>query len=527
MKRTVILLAAALAVLSCISDPKPGVFRRPEVRLYAPAELSSTAAVFEYEIEWPGTDAVEACGLCWSVSPEPDLSLETITSDTPASGRHKTEISGLELGQSYRVRAYARGRRGTFYSEEQKFHVPVTFESEVLEEYLISRYDSDGDGYISLAEAAKVDEIVLPDAGLTSLGGIEHCTALRRLDISGNPVTQIPLPQPSALEELSCGNSGIRDMNEIFEQARGLRRLSAQGMLKGGAKLYLMTGLESLDASDSALGAINIKYNIALTSLVLRNCGITGLDLFCNTAIKALDCRGCTMLKTVNLLEGQEIEGININMDNGRFIPDGTHVLYTAKIEDTAFKNFLCDNFDTDYDGIVSATEAAEIGEMKIERNRYSGISSLHGVEMFKSLRKLSVSGQNLTALDLSENTELTEAVCDNNPLKSLKINECRKLKRLYCQNTELEVLNLTGCTGLEELFLFGSMLTGLDIGRMPALKTLDCQSNRLSGELDLSGCESLAQVNCKGNSALERLILPVGSTTRVIKDDGTEVIRK
>mgnify|MGYP000221893768 CR=1 FL=1 len=70
-------------------------------------------------------------------------------------------------------------------------------------------------------------------------------------------------------------------------------------------------------------------------------------------------------------------------------------------------------------------------------------------------------------------------------------------------------------------------MLTGLDIGRMPALKTLDCQSNRLSGELDLSGCESLAQVNCKGNSALERLILPVGSTTRVIKDDGTEVIRK
>lgn len=527
MKRTVILLAAALAVLSCISDPKPGVFRRPEVRLYAPAELSSAAAVFEYEIEWPGTDAVEACGLCWSVSPEPDLSLETITSDTPASGRHKTEITGLELGQSYCVRAYARGRRGTFYSEEQKFYVPVTFESKVLEEYLISRYDSDGDGYISLTEAAEVDEIALPDAGLTSLGGIGHCTALRRLDISGNPVTRIPISQPSALEELSCGNSGIPDMNEVFEQAKGLRRLSAQGMLKDGAKLYLLTGLESLDASGSALSVINTKYNIALTSLTLRNCGITRLDLFCNTAIKALDCRDCAMLQTLNLLEGQEIDGININLNKGRFIPDGTQVLYTAKIEDAAFKNFLCDNFDADYDGIVSATEAAEIEEMKIDRNRYSGISSLHGVEMFTSLKKLSVSGQNIAVLDLSGNPELTEVVCDNNPLKNLNISECRKLKRLYFQNTELESINLTGCTSIEELFLFGSRFTGLDIGRMPALRTLDCQSNRLSGELDLSGCGALTQVNCKGNSALERLILPSGSTARVIKDEGTEVIRK
>ncbi len=527
MKRTVILLAAALFAHSCLSDPEPGVFRRPEVRLYAPAELSSTTAVFEYEVEWPGTDAIEACGLCWGTSPEPEPGLETVVSDTPGSGLHRVEITGLELGQAYRVRAFAEGRRGIFYSQERTFRTPVTFESKAFEEYLVSRYDTDGDGYISLEEAAEIDEIALPDAGVASLGGIEHCTALRRLDISGNPVTRIPLPQPSALEELSCGNSGILDMNEVFEQAKGLRRLSAQGMLKDGAKLYLLTGLESLDASGSALSVINTKYNIALASLTLRNCGITRLDLFCNTAIKALDCRDCATLQTLNLLEGQEIDGINRNMDKGRFIPDGTQVLYTAKIKDTAFNNFLCDNFDADYDGIVSAMEAADIEEMKIDRNRYSGISSLHGVEMFTSLRKLSVSGQNIAALDLSENPELTEVVCDNNPLKSLNISECRKLKRLYCQNTELESINLTGCTTLEELFLFGSRLTGLDIGRMPALRTLDCQSNRLSGELDLSGCGALIQVNCKGNSALERLILPSGSTARVIKDEGTEVILK
>ena len=252
MKRTVILLAAALFALSCLSDPEPGVFRRPEVRLYAPAELSSTTAVFEYEVEWPGTDAIEACGLCWGTSPEPEPGLETVVSDTPGSGLHRVEITGLELGQAYRVRAFAEGRRGIFYSQERMFHTPVTFESKAFEKYLVSRYDTDGDGYISLEEAAEIDEIALPDAGVASLGGIEHCTGLKMLDISGNPVTEMSLPQPSALEELDCSDTGVRDLNGIFTQARTLRKLSARGMSKDGDKLYLLSRLESLDISQQA-----------------------------------------------------------------------------------------------------------------------------------------------------------------------------------------------------------------------------------------------------------------------------------
>lgn len=527
MKRTVILLAAALAALSCLSDPEPGMFRRPEVRLYAPAELSSAAAVFEYEIEWPGTDAVEACGLCWSVSPEPDANLETVVSDTPGSGLHRVEITGLELGQAYCVRAFAKGRRGTFYSQERIFHTPVTFESKVLGEYLVSMYDADGDGYISLEEAAEIDEIALPDAGLASLGGIEHCTGLKRLDISGNPVTEMSLPQPSALEELDCSDTGVQDLNGIFTQARTLRKLSARGMSKDGDKLYLLSRLECLDISGSRLNSLNVSHNTALISLTARNCGIGILNLFLNPKVSFLDCRGCTALKSVNLLEGQEIDGINRNLDKGRLIPEETEVLYTAKIEDSSFQSYLIDKFDTDYDGVVSATEACGVEEIRIDRNKYSGISSLHGIEMFTSLRKLSVGGQNLTALDLSENRALTELVCDNNPLKSLSVSECRMLKRLYCQNTGLESIGLSGCQSLEELFLFGSRLTSLDISELSALKTLDCRSNRLSGELDLSGCKALTQVSCKGNTGLERIILPSGCTAAVSKDEGTEVILK
>ncbi len=525
MKRTIISLAAALAASSCLSDPDAGVFRPPELKLYAPAELGSTSAVFEYEVEWHGMDAVEACGLCWGVSPEPDLSLETVTSDKPGSGTHRTEISGLELGRTYRVRAYASGRRGTFYSKEQTFRTPVTFGSRALEEYLVSGYDADGDGYISLEEAADIGEILLPDAGVTSLGGIEYCTGLKRLDISGNPVTELALPQPSVLEELDCSGTGLQDLNEVFSQARTLRKLSARGMVKDGAKLYLLTRLESLDVSGSSLNSLEVGYNTALTALTVRNCNIPVLNLFHNTAISFLDCLGCPALKTINLLEGQEIDGVNRNTESGRLIPDGAEILYTAKIEDTAFQKFLCDNFDTDFDGIVSATEAAGVTEMKIDKARYSGISSLHGVEMFTSLKKLSAGGQNLSALDLSENRELSELACDNNPLKSLRVNECRKLERLYCQNTELESISLDACTGIEELYLFGSRLTALEINSLAALKTLDCQSNRLTGELDLSGCRALTQVNCKGNSGLARLILPEGSAARVTKDDTTEVI--
>lgn len=525
MKRAVILLAAALFALSCLSDPEPGVFRRPEVSLYAPVKLSSTTAVFEYEVEWPGTDAVEECGLCWSATPEPDLGCGIVVSDTPESGVHRIEITGLELGQAYYIRAYAKGRRGIFYSEERTVHTPVTFESKTLEEYLVSKYDADGDGYISLEEASEIYEIVLPDAGLSSLGGIEHCTGLKRLDVSGNPLTDMSLPQPSVLEELDCSHTGVRDLNGIFTQARTLRKLSAQGMIKDGDKLYLLSRLESLDISDSRLNSLNVSHNAELISLTARNCGIDILNLFLNPRVSFLDCRGCTALRTINLLEGQEIDGVNRNLDKGRLIPEETEVLYTAKIEDPSFQSFLLDNFDTDYDGVVSATEACGVEEIRIDRNKYSGISSLHGIGMFTSLRKLSVGGQNLTALDLSGNPELTEAVCSNNPMKSLKINECRNLKKLYCQNTELEGINLAVCTILEELFLFGSRLTSLDINRLSALKTLDCRSNRLTGELDLSGCKSLTQVSCKGNAGLERIILPAGCAASISKDEGTEVI--
>ena len=526
-RKLLILLTAAFAAPACLSDPDAGVFRRPDVKLYAPTEICSTSAVLEYEVEWPGTDAVESCGLCWSTSPGPDLSLETVTSDTPGSGMHRTEITGLELGRSYCVRAYASGRRGTFYSPELTFHTPVTFGSKVLEEYLVSEYDADGDGYISLEEAAEIDAILLPDAGVSSLGGIEYCTGLKRLDISGNPVAEMNLPQPSALEELNCSGTGIQDLNGLFSQARTLRKLSAREMVKDGAKFYLLPKLESLDISDSSLKSLNINYNTALLSLTARNCDIRVLDLFHNPVISSLDCRGCSALKTIDLLEGQEIDGVNRNMESGSFIPDGVEILYTAKIEDSAFLNFLCDSYDTDFDGIVSAIEAAGVTEMKIDRSKYSGISSLHGVEMFTSLKKLSAGGQNLTVLNLSGNRELTELACDNNPLKSLTVNECRNLTRLYCQNTGLESISLESCTGLEELYLFGSRLTELETGGLSALKTLDCQSNRLTGTLDLSGCTALTQINCKGNSGLERLILPAGSTARVTKDECTEIVRK
>ena len=61
------------------------------------------------------------------------------------------------------------------------------------------------------------------------------------------------------------------------------------------------------------------------------------------------------------------------------------------------------------------------------------GISDLTGIEDFTALTWLYVANNNLTSLDVSNNTNLTQLFCENNQLTNLNVNNSLSFSKLIC----------------------------------------------------------------------------------------------
>lgn len=287
---------------------------------------------------------------------------------------------------------------------------------------------------------------------------------LRSLDITGCRNLAPDLSLFPSLEEFHYDSrSGIKDNEKLFRQKSGLRCLYAGDALKDGDKIYLLSDLELLDCAGSPIRSLNLRYNVKLRTLDLDGCDdLSFLDLNTNPKLSELHCF-CKSLKRLELLEGHEIDGINVNLGQHRHIPESVEIVYTPRIEDMVFKRFILDNYDFNYDSFVSLAEAAEVESMNIPSDEYSGIASLYGIGMFTSLKGLDVSSQGLlTELDLSRQVSLTVLVCDNTSVKTLDLRDCPVLVSLYAQNTSLVSLDLSHNPALKEAYLSGSPIKTL-----------------------------------------------------------------
>ncbi|MDD4968319.1 MAG: hypothetical protein PHT07_02705 [Paludibacter sp.] len=71
-----------------------------------------------------GGAAIIARGICWSTSTAPTIALSTKTSDGTGIGAFVSSLSGLTVGATYYVRAYATNSVGTTYGNEVNFTQP-------------------------------------------------------------------------------------------------------------------------------------------------------------------------------------------------------------------------------------------------------------------------------------------------------------------------------------------------------------------------------------------------------------------
>ena len=79
-------------------------------------------------------------------------------------------------------------------------------------------------------------------------------------------------------------------------------------------------------------------------------------------------------------------------------------------------------------------------------------IKTLAGIEYFAALEYLSFPSQEVSAVDLSQNTALTKLYCWNNQLTALDMNQNTALTSLYCYNNQLTSLDVSQNTAFKYL---------------------------------------------------------------------------
>ena len=167
-----------------------------------------------------------------------------------------------------------------------------------------------------------------------------------------------------------------------------------------------------------------------------------------------------------------------------------------VNIPDANFKAYLVGNLDinTNGDGEIQLSEASVFDSlMNLSK---LNISDLTGIEAFTALTSLDCSQNQLSTLDLINNTSLTNMYCRGNQLTTLDVSKNTALRVLDCSQNQLSTLDLTKNIALRELYCEKNKLTNLDVSKNTALTELSCEFNKLTS-LDVSKNTALTYLYC------------------------------
>jgi hypothetical protein len=177
------------------------------------------------------------------------------------------------------------------------------------------------------------------------------------------------------------------------------------------------------------------------------------------------------------------------------YIPPDTN-LYTY-IPDQNFEQELINlGYDNLIDQYVLTSDISGVTDLFLNG---IGVSDLTGVEDFSSLTTLECEFNQLSSLDLSQNSNLTFLNCSDNQLTTLDVSQNSNLTSLSCQYNQLTNLNINGLSNLLDLNCEVNQLTSLDVSQNPNLFMLHCYANQLT-TLIVNGANNLVDLYCSDN---------------------------
>lgn len=410
---------------------------------------------------------------------------------------------------------------GTTIVLDPNYDIPIPDAN--FKKYLITNFDTNGDGQISVFETDTITEIIVCTDDIQTLSGIRFFENLERLDCSGSglvdqgpssgKLTELDISYNKKIKYLRCSYNRLTYLDISKE-----RRLET--VYCDHNDLQSITILEAI-----SLRTLDCSYN-DLTDL--SGLGLL-MSLNCeHNHISSLDLSRCSWLHTLNC-SGNDITVLDVSNNSNLKEIQCDNI---PPFPDTNFQAMML-LYDRDGDGFISLAEASKIAAISVNTD---DIATLSGLEWLVNLKYLCCvgSGYNgdggeygkLTALDLSKNHKLNHLICaynhireldvSNNPyllgldcsaneITTLDISRNEQLKELDCHDNDLTSLVVDNNRFLQKLFCQGNGLHLLDVSKNPNLGTLNCATNKISS-LSFAPSPSLWKVNCCDNllSSLE-----------------------
>ena len=218
-------------------------------------------------------------------------------------------------------------------------------------------------------------------------------------------------------------------------------------------------------------------------------------------SILLMCCMVLTLLPTAVFAEGET--DVSINETN---FPDAN------------FRTVVKE-YDTDKDENLSRAEIEAVKEIKCYNK---DIRSLTGIEYFTALQTLKCYSNQLTSLDISENTALKSLDCAKNQLAALDVSQNTALESLDCADNQLTTLDVSRNTALKSLDCAKNQLTTLDVSQNTALESLNCADNQVTS-LDISQNTALEYLICASNK-LTALNVSGNATLKFLNCESNEL---
>jgi hypothetical protein len=169
-----------------------------------------------------------------------------------------------------------------------------------------------------------------------------------------------------------------------------------------------------------------------------------------------------------------------------------SHAQTYTNIPDVNFEKRLI-SAGVDMDGVNGQVLKSRVTSVKSIDLSNAGISNLTGIKDFTALESMVCFGNQLTSLDVSQNTRLKYLDCHSNLLTTLNLTTNTALYYLDCSANKISSLNLNVNTELTDLYCHNNLLTTINVSTLTSLQYFYCYGNQLS------------KINVKNSTRLQR----------------------
>lgn len=422
----------------------------------------------------------------------------------------------------------------------------------------IGKFDTDGNGKLSLEEAQAVTEINVNEMykllgeRVQSMAGIEYFTSLRLLTCYGNSIGELDVSKNTELEHLHVGTNNLlaldvsknTKLSELFISRNAISKIdlsACPALQKFGCDQCNM--LSSLDFSNnpelrevsviecSNITQLDFSSNPKLTILWCSSGNLTALDVSKCTALEALNCyynrlttldvSNCTAL-TVLSCQGNQLTALDVSkatsLQNLMCYNNRMTTLDATAMASPNDYDLGCGLQTTD--GTTPQTLTLTLRDEQKAHWQYeladftaindNVVLAGESADIFGSITDpifKSFCEQYDTdhdgKLTQEEASVVTEMVVSNLGIASLEgVEYFAGLTRLVCDHNKLTKLSALN-PELVELICSDNLLTELTVWKTirdgQKITSIDCQNNKLT-YLSVSGCPELVTLNCQNN---------------------------